>query len=171
MSEADSKVLRRAKLVAIVVLVALAIGAARTMMSRSSNARALEAGTAEQAKVYVKVAIPTVGGAGTTLTLPGSLQGEVQSLDLGRKRVVVDFGELSFDYLIIACGARHSYFGHDEWEQFAPGLKTVEQATEIRRRVLLAYVVGTETMAAAAPAIGIATSGCTPPSVAIANST
>src|SRR5688572_33454 len=79
MSEADSKVLRRAKLVAIVVLVALAIGAARTMMSRSSNARALEAGTAEQAKVYVKVATPTIGGAGTTLNLPGSLQGEVQS--------------------------------------------------------------------------------------------
>ena len=79
MSEADSRVLRRAKLVALVVLVALAIGAARTLMSRSSNARALEAGTAEQAKVYVKVATPTVGGAGTTLTLPGSLQGDVQS--------------------------------------------------------------------------------------------
>jgi RND family efflux transporter MFP subunit len=79
MPESDSRVLRRAKLIALVVVVALAIGAARTMMSRASNARALEAGTAEQAKVYVKVATPTVGGAGTTLTLPGSLQGEVQS--------------------------------------------------------------------------------------------
>ena len=79
MSETDYKVLRRAKLVAIVVLIALAILAGRTMMSRSSNAKALQAGTAEQAKVYVKVATPTVGGANTTLTLPGSLQGEVQS--------------------------------------------------------------------------------------------
>jgi NADH dehydrogenase len=67
------------------------------------------------------------------------LQGEVSSIDLVRKAVIVDFGELTFDYLILACGARHSYFGHDEWEEFAPGLKTVEQATEIRRRVLLAY--------------------------------
>lgn len=67
------------------------------------------------------------------------LQGEVRSLDLVRKVAVVDFGELPFDYLIVACGARHSYFGHDEWEEFAPGLKTVEQATEIRRRVLSAY--------------------------------
>ncbi len=67
------------------------------------------------------------------------LQGEVSSIDLDRKAAVVDFGELTFDYLILACGARHSYFGHDEWEEFAPGLKTLEQATEIRRRVLLAY--------------------------------
>lgn len=67
------------------------------------------------------------------------LQGEVRSLDLGRKAVVADFGELHFHYLIMACGARHSYFGHDEWEPFAPGLKNLEQATEIRRRVLMAY--------------------------------
>ncbi|MES2790651.1 MAG: NAD(P)/FAD-dependent oxidoreductase [Planctomycetota bacterium] len=67
------------------------------------------------------------------------LQGEVLSLDLNRHVAVADFGELPFDYLISACGARHSYFGHDEWEEFAPGLKNLEQATEIRRRVLLAY--------------------------------
>ena len=67
------------------------------------------------------------------------LQGEVLSLKLDRKIVVTDFGELDFDYLILACGARHSYFGHDEWEEHAPGLKTLEQATEIRRRVLSAY--------------------------------
>jgi RND family efflux transporter MFP subunit len=79
MSEADVKVVRRAKLVALVVLVVLAIAAGRTMWSRASNARALEAGTAEQAKVYVKVATPTVGGEGATLTLPGSLQGAVQA--------------------------------------------------------------------------------------------
>lgn len=67
------------------------------------------------------------------------LQGEVLSLDLTRQIAIADFGELPFDYLIMACGARHSYFGHDEWEEFAPGLKNLEQATEIRRRVLLAY--------------------------------
>ena len=67
------------------------------------------------------------------------LQGEVRSMNLDRKIVVTDFGEMEFDYLILACGARHSYFGHDEWEEYAPGLKTLEQATEIRRRVLSAY--------------------------------
>jgi NADH dehydrogenase len=67
------------------------------------------------------------------------LQGEVASLELARQVVVTDFGELKYDYLILACGARHSYFGRDEWEQHAPGLKNLEQATEIRRRVLLAY--------------------------------
>ncbi|MCE9556736.1 MAG: NAD(P)/FAD-dependent oxidoreductase [Planctomycetes bacterium] len=67
------------------------------------------------------------------------LQGEVLSLDLERNVAVADFGEVPFDYLILACGAQHSYFGHDEWEEFAPGLKNLEQATEIRRRVLSAY--------------------------------
>ena len=67
------------------------------------------------------------------------LQGEVCSLDLDRNVAVADFAEVPFDYLILACGARHCYFGHDEWEEFAPGLKNLEQATEIRRRVLSAY--------------------------------
>jgi NADH dehydrogenase len=67
------------------------------------------------------------------------LQGDVQALDLERHVAVANFGELPFDYLILACGARHSYFGHNEWEQYAPGLKNLEQATEIRRRVLSAY--------------------------------
>jgi NADH dehydrogenase len=67
------------------------------------------------------------------------LQGEVQRIDLARNVIVTDFGEVTFDYLILACGARHSYFNHDEWEPFAPGLKNLEQATEIRRRVLMAY--------------------------------
>ncbi len=67
------------------------------------------------------------------------LQGEVLRIDLDGKILVTDFGELSFDYLVLACGARHSYFGHDEWEEHAPGLKNLEQATEIRRRVLSAY--------------------------------
>jgi NADH dehydrogenase len=47
--------------------------------------------------------------------------------------------DITYDYLVLACGANHSYFGHPEWEEFAPGLKTVEQATEIRRRVLNAF--------------------------------
>jgi NADH dehydrogenase len=67
------------------------------------------------------------------------LQGEISELKLDEKKAIASFGELSFDYLILCCGARHSYFGHDEWEEYAPGLKTLEQATEIRRRVLLAY--------------------------------
>ncbi|HEY6564749.1 MAG TPA: NAD(P)/FAD-dependent oxidoreductase, partial [Pirellulaceae bacterium] len=67
------------------------------------------------------------------------LQGEVQSLDLRGGAVTTDFGRLPFDYLVLACGVQHSYFGHDEWEEYAPGLKTLEQATEIRRRVLFAF--------------------------------
>jgi NADH dehydrogenase len=67
------------------------------------------------------------------------LQGEVRSVDFGDQTVQADFGAVPFDYLILACGARHSYFGHNQWEPYAPGLKTVEQATEIRRRVLTAF--------------------------------
>ncbi len=67
------------------------------------------------------------------------LQGEIRSLHLGENRVEADFGLLQFDYLISCCGTRHSYFKHEQWEEFAPGLKTLEQATEIRRRVLTAY--------------------------------
>ncbi len=67
------------------------------------------------------------------------LQGEVASLDLPANRVKTNFGELPYDYLILAGGSQHSYFGHDEWENYAPGLKTIEQATEIRRRVLMAF--------------------------------
>jgi RND family efflux transporter MFP subunit len=71
--------LRRAAIVALVVLALLALGAGRTLMNRISAAKALEAVSAEQSKTYVKVAPPAAGGAGTTLTLPGSLQGYVQS--------------------------------------------------------------------------------------------
>ena len=61
------------------MLILLALGAARTVISRMSNSRALEDGTAERAKVYVKVASPNSGAAGQTLSLPGTLQGFVQS--------------------------------------------------------------------------------------------
>ena len=67
------------------------------------------------------------------------LMSEVQDFDLARKVVKLQDGELAYDYLIVAAGASHAYFGHDDWEPFAPGLKTIEDALEIRRRVLLAF--------------------------------
>src|SRR5436309_9368082 len=65
--------------------------------------------------------------------------GEVQDFDLAQKIVKLRDGDISYDYLIVAAGASHAYFGHDDWEPYAPGLKTVEDALEIRRRVLLAF--------------------------------
>jgi NADH dehydrogenase len=65
--------------------------------------------------------------------------GEAVSIDPQRKIVQLADGEVAYDYLIVATGATHSYFGHDEWHQAAPGLKTLEDAVEIRRRVLVAY--------------------------------
>ena len=67
------------------------------------------------------------------------LLGEVTGIDLTRHLVRVGKLELDFDYLIVATGSTHTYFGHPEWEEDAPGLKTVEDALEIRRRVLLAF--------------------------------
>jgi NADH dehydrogenase len=67
------------------------------------------------------------------------IQGEARNVDLTRHVVVGEFGDIAFDYLILATGAQHAYFGHEAWERFAPGLKTLEQATEIRRRVLTAF--------------------------------
>ncbi|MDT4967215.1 MAG: hypothetical protein QOJ64_1952 [Acidobacteriota bacterium] len=65
---------------------------------------------------------------------------EVTGFDADARRVLLKHGpELQYDYLIVAAGARHAYFGHDEWERNAPGLKTIEDAVEIRRRVLLAF--------------------------------
>lgn len=64
----------------------------------------------------------------------------VESVDLKGNKVRVGGGkDLEYDYVILACGAKHSYFNHPEWESLSPGLKTLEQATEIRRRILLAY--------------------------------
>ncbi len=64
---------------------------------------------------------------------------EVQRVDLAGKRILTSTGPLEYDFLLLACGATHAYFGHDEWEEHAPGLKTIEQATEMRRRILTAY--------------------------------
>lgn len=63
----------------------------------------------------------------------------VERIDVAGRRVVTDSGEFAYDYLIVAGGAQHAYFGHEEWEPVAPGLKTLSQATEIRRRVLEAF--------------------------------
>lgn len=65
--------------------------------------------------------------------------GKVTDISLSDQIVQTEFKNFSFDYLILACGATHSYFGKNEWENFAPGMKTIEQATEIRRRVLTAF--------------------------------
>jgi NADH dehydrogenase len=67
------------------------------------------------------------------------IQTELLGVDFDRNVAITDVGEMPYDILVLACGARHSYFGHDEWEEFAPGLKSLEQATEIRRRVLTAF--------------------------------
>src|SRR5208282_5248842 len=64
---------------------------------------------------------------------------EVVDFDLQQKKVITKELHLDYDFLIIASGATHAYFGHEEWEPFAPGLKTIEDALEIRRRVLLAF--------------------------------
>lgn len=70
---------------------------------------------------------------------PEILMTEVKAVDLKNKKVLSHIGEHPYDYLVLACGARHSYFGNENWEPHAPGLKTLEQATEIRRRVLYAF--------------------------------
>ncbi len=65
--------------------------------------------------------------------------GEVTGVDLARKVVLFDGGETPYDYLVIACGVQQGYFGHDEYRPHAPGLKSIDDALEIRRRVLLAF--------------------------------
>jgi NADH:quinone reductase (non-electrogenic) len=71
------------------------------------------------------------------------LMAEAREIDIERRvvRVDDDLRELQYDYLIVAPGSRHSYFGHDEWEPYAPGLKAIEDASEIRRRFLMAYEI------------------------------
>src|SRR5438067_244291 len=64
---------------------------------------------------------------------------EVQSVDVDAKKIKTVDLDIDYDYLILATGARHSYFGHDEWEKLAPGLKSLEDAIELRRRILLAF--------------------------------
>jgi NADH:ubiquinone reductase (H+-translocating) len=64
----------------------------------------------------------------------------VEAIDKqGRRALLDDGGALAYDTLVLATGARHAYFGHDDWEPFAPGLKTLEDATTVRGRILLAF--------------------------------
>lgn len=67
------------------------------------------------------------------------LMAEVQDFDLDHKRLILADGELGYDQLVVAAGATHSYFGHEEWASVAPGLKTLQDATAIRRKVFLAF--------------------------------
>jgi NADH dehydrogenase len=67
------------------------------------------------------------------------LLAEVSAVDPGRRVLQTDIGEVPYDYLLLCSGATQSYFGHDEWKQYAPSLKTLDDATAIRAKVLLAF--------------------------------
>jgi NADH:ubiquinone reductase (H+-translocating) len=67
------------------------------------------------------------------------LLAEATNIDVASRRVILSDGTLDYDTLIVATGSSHQYFGHDEWAQFAPALKTVDDATDMRRRILLAF--------------------------------
>ncbi|MGH9770759.1 MAG: NAD(P)/FAD-dependent oxidoreductase [Candidatus Acidiferrales bacterium] len=67
------------------------------------------------------------------------LLAEATGIDAANRRVILSDGAMDYDTLIVATGSIHQYFGHDEWEKFAPGLKTVDDATHMRRRILLAF--------------------------------
>src|SRR5687768_12827334 len=73
------------------------------------------------------------------------LLADVQAIDPPGRKVRTDSGEIAYDYLVVAAGTRHSYFGNDQWEQFAPGLKSLDDALEIRRRMLLAFELAEKT--------------------------
>src|SRR5437660_4282864 len=64
---------------------------------------------------------------------------EARSINTSTREVVLDRGSVAYDYLIVAAGSSHAYFGHPEWAAFAPGLKTLDDAIDMRRRVLLAF--------------------------------
>ena len=67
------------------------------------------------------------------------LMAEVTGIDVATRRVEIGEQSIEYDILIAACGARHHYFGHNEWEEIAPGLKTLDDALAIRRKILLAF--------------------------------
>ena len=64
---------------------------------------------------------------------------EITAVDLAQRRLMIAGAHADYDYLVLAAGATHAYFGHDDWATFAPGLKSIEDATELRRRILLAF--------------------------------
>jgi NADH dehydrogenase len=67
------------------------------------------------------------------------LLAEVSGIDIERKQAIAEDRRIDYDFLILATGARHAYFGHDDWARHAPGLKRIDDATYIRRRILLAF--------------------------------
>src|SRR3984893_11273635 len=67
------------------------------------------------------------------------LMAEIRAVDTSKRLVQIDSVSIPYDYLLLATGATHSYFGHDEWAEVAPGLKRIEDATRIRRRILIAF--------------------------------
>ncbi len=71
--------------------------------------------------------------------------GEAKSIDVANKQVITADGPLEYDYLVVAAGARHSYFGRAEWEKYAPGLKSLDDALNIRQRMLMAFEVAEKT--------------------------
>lgn len=73
------------------------------------------------------------------------LLANAEAVDVAGKSLRTESGDIPYDYLVIAVGTRHSYFGHEEWEQFAPGLKSLDDALEIRRRMLLAFELAEKT--------------------------
>lgn len=95
-----------------------------------------------------QVATASLSPADISASIRGVLRGqancgvvlaEVTGVDTASRHLLVAGGHIAYDYLILAAGATHAYFGHDEWAPLAPGLKTLEDATELRRRILLAF--------------------------------
>ena len=80
--------------------------------------------------------VPFLNGSAATLRV---LLGDVVDFDVPQRQVILSDGAISYDTLIVAAGAGHHYFGHADWETLAPSLKTVDDATAIRRRVLSAF--------------------------------
>jgi NADH dehydrogenase len=93
------------------------------------------------------------------------LLGEVTGVDVARRHLILSGGRMPYDYLVLAAGATHAYFGHDDWAALAPGLKSLEDATELRRRILLAFETaeyeGSEAARRAALSFGIVGAGPT----------
>jgi NADH dehydrogenase len=76
-----------------------------------------------------------LGGQSNTTVLLATVSG----VDVARREVIADSRRIPYDYLILGTGAQHAYFGHDDWEPYAPGLKTIDDATQLRARILLAF--------------------------------